>query len=403
MRLPERTLCCPLSDVNRVVIVADDYQFLDTVHGPTAAIVQEWQIANTLERLAELVMVAPLAVVIDLEAPGIDAVAALHLLKSTRSTHLVVLLTGTDRRKLRTAQRLCATAGLEVAGALERPSTLNALSRLVARHASASAPIDVDELKRALIGDELLLHYQPIYTRSDEHWTLCGAEALVRWQHPKRGLLYPGQFLSVAEAGALVGDMTDLVIAAAVQQVRIWHHGGLDLRMSINLPPGLAYDRGFLDRFLEILRRHRVSPERITLEVTEVALAQDLDLMRDILTHLRTHGVSLALDDFGTGHSSLIELSRLPFNEIKIDRTLIRDVPDVPAVSTIIAESINLAHRLRMRACAEGVETHEALEFLREQACDSAQGVLFAPPMSAMDLERVARSRLDEIAMAASE
>ena len=386
---------------NRVVIVADDYQFLDTVHGPSAAIVQEWQVANTLERLAELVVPAPLAVVIDLEAPGLDPVDALQLLETTKATSKIVLLTGTDLRKLANAKRIAENLSLEVAGTLERPLMMSALSRLLARHGESRAPITAEELQRGLREHELLLHYQPILARQTGKWAIRSAEALVRWQHPDRGLLYPGQFLKLAESAGLLGELTDFVFADAMRQAGRWEAQGLELAVDINLSPGLVRDSGFLERFMRALKEYEVSPERITLEVIEAASLQDRELVRDVLTRLRLHGVGLSLDDFGTGYSSLTELCRLPFSEIKVDRTLIHDVPDSRQVSTVVSAIIDLAHRLSIRVCAEGVETEQACEFLKDAGCDSLQGVLFAPPMPAKDVEQLARLQPEMAAVAA--
>jgi EAL domain-containing protein (putative c-di-GMP-specific phosphodiesterase class I) len=375
---------------NRVVIVADDHPFLDTAHGPSAAIVQEWQVANTLDRLAELVIPAPLAVVIDLEAPGLDPVDALSLIESTRVATRIVLLTGTDLRKLANAKRVAETLSLEVAGTLERPLMMSALSRLLARHAESRA-ITAEELQRGLREHELLLHYQPIFSRHAGAWRIRSAEALVRWQHPGRGLLYPGQFLKLAEASGLLGELTDFVFADALRQAGRWEAQGLELAVDINLAPGLVRDSGFLERFMRTLQEYEVSPERITLEVIEAASLQDRELVRDVLTRLRLHGVGLSLDDFGTGYSSLTELCRLPFSEIKIDCTLIHDVPDSRQASTVVSAIIDLAHRLSIRVCAEGVETEQAFDFLKDAGCDSVQGVLFAAAMPAGDVEQLAR------------
>ncbi len=386
---------------NRVVIVADDYQFLDTVHGPSAAIVQEWQVANTLERLAELVVPAPLAVVIDLEAPGFDPIDALQLLETTKATSKIVLLTGIDLRKLVNAKRVAENLSLEVAGTLERPLMMSALARLLARHGESRAPITAEELQRGLHEHELLLHYQPILARQTGQWAIRSAEALVRWQHPDRGLLYPGQFLKLAESSGLLGELTDFVFADAMRQAGRWEAQGLELAVDINLSPGLVRDSGFLERFMRALKEYEVSPERITLEVIEAASLQDRELVRDVLTRLRLHGVGLSLDDFGTGYSSLTELCRLPFSEIKVDRTLIHDVPDSRQASTVVSAIIDLAHRLSIRVCAEGVETEAACEFLKDAGCDSLQGVLFAPPMPAKDVEQLARQQPNMTAVAA--
>lgn len=376
----------------RVLIAAEDYQFLDTVHA-SAALVREWQVANTLERLAALADPAPLAIVVDLEASCFDAIDALELLGSMRVESRIVLLAGSDLRKLANAKRTLSAVGLEVAGTLERPLMMNALSQLLARHAASCVPIEGEDLKRGIAAGELLLHYQPILTRTGEEWRVTGTEALVRWQHPQRGLLYPGQFLKVAESAGLHSPLTDFVMAEAVQQAGAWKRRGLDLTVAINLAPSLVRDLGFVERFMRMLGEHDVAPERISLEVIEAVSPQDRALLREILRRLRLHGVTLSLDDFGTGYSSLTELCRLPFNEIKIDRTLIHDVPEQHQAATITQAIIDLAHRLSMYVCAEGVETEAAFRFLAEAGCDSVQGVLFAAPVNASDIEVLARQR----------
>lgn len=376
---------------NRVLIAAEDYQFLDTVHAFGSTPVQEWQVANTLERLLELVEPAPLAIVVDLEAGCFDAIDVLEMLGSMRVESRIVLLSGSDLRKLANAQRMAAAVGLEVAGTLERPLMMNALARLLARHGADSAPPDADELRRALAAGELLLHYQPILSRSGDGWRTTGTEALVRWQHPERGLLYPGQFLKVAESAGLLAELTDFVITSGVRQAGIWGRQSLDLTVAINLAPALVHDFGFMERLMSALHEHDVAPERITLEVIEAASPLDRALLREVLSRLRLHGVTLSLDDFGTGASSLTELCRLPFNEIKIDRTLIHGVPEQRESSTVTAAIIDLAHRLSMRVCAEGVETDEAFRFLADAGCDSVQGVLFAAPVEASEIEALAR------------
>ncbi|HEY4644734.1 MAG TPA: EAL domain-containing protein, partial [Steroidobacteraceae bacterium] len=195
---------------------------------------------------------------------------------------------------------------------------------------------------------------------------------------------------------------TDFVIAEAVRQAGLWEAAGLELSVDINLTPSLVRDSGFIERFMRVLKEHETSPERITIEVIEAASLQDRELVREVLTRLRLYGIGLSLDDFGTGYSSLTELCRLPFSELKIDRTLIHDVPDSRQASTIVAAIIELAHRLSIRVCAEGVETDQACEFLKEAGCDSLQGVLFAMPMAAPDLERMAKSRQEAAALAAA-
>ena len=380
---------------NRVLIVAEDYQFLDTLYGAGPAIVHEWHVADSLQRLRELADPAPLAVVIDLQAPGIDSVQALELLANLRIAAQVVLLKGGDMRKLSNALRAATALSLDVAGTLERPLMMSDLSKLLARHVAASTPIAGEEIQQAISGHELLLHYQPILARQRNRWVIRGVEALIRWQHPRRGLLYPGQFLKVAESAGHLQALTDFVFEAAVRQTGLWQSQGLELTMAINLAPTLVRDGGFVDRFMQTLREHGVPPEHITLELIEAASLKDRELVREVLSRLRLHGVALSLDDFGTGYSSLTELCRLPFNEIKIDRALIQDVPNVREASTVVSAIVALGHRLSMRVCAEGVETHAAFEYLAEAGCDTMQGVLFAQPMPAGDVEQLLARGVD--------
>ena len=376
---------------NCVLIAAEDYQFLDTVHASGATAVQEWQVANALERLVTLAEDAPLAIVVDLEAACFNAIDVLEMLGSMRVTSRIVLLSGPDLRKLANAQRTAAAVGLEVAGTLERPLMMNTLARLLAREGVDAAPLTAEDMRRELSTDQLLLHYQPVLSRNGNAWKVTGAEALVRWQHPERGLLYPGQFLRLAEGAGLLTALTDFVITSAVEQAGAWGRRGLDLTVAINLAPTLVRDFGFLERFMRVLGEHQVPPERITLEVIEAVSPLDRALLREVLSRMRMHGVTLSLDDFGTGYSSLTELCRLPFNEIKVDRTLIHGVPEQRESSTVTAAIIALAHRLSMRVCAEGVETNEAFRFLAAAGCDSMQGVLFAAPVPAGEFEALAR------------
>ena len=338
----------------------------------------------------ELVEPPPLAIVVDLEAACFNPIDLLEFLGSMQINSRIVLLSGHDLSKLANAQRTAAVVGLNIAGTLERPLALSALARILARDGAEAPPPAPDELRRAIAHGELLLHYQPVLSRSTDAWTVSGTEALVRWQHPERGLLYPGQFLRIAESAGLLGELTDFVIAAAIQQVGLWRRNGLELTVAINLAPALVRDLGFMERFMRELGEHGVPPEAITLEVIEATSPLERALLRDVLGRLRLHGVTLSLDDFGTGHSSLTELCRLPFNEIKIDRTLIHDVPDQRQASTVTSAIIELAHRLSMRVCAEGVETEQAFRFLASAGCDSMQGVLFSPPVAAHELESLA-------------
>lgn len=248
--------------------------------------------------------------------------------------------------------------------------------------------LEEQDLRRALDRAQLCVHYQPKLRITEEDWTLAGIEALLRWDHPDYGLLYPDQFIGLAERHGLIAGFTDFVLQAGIEVLSAWNRSGLPLNLSVNLSSQLVTDRDFPDRMTQFLRVRDVSPEQLTIEITESAALAEPEPARDILARLRQAGIGLSLDDFGTGYSSLTQLYRLPFNEIKIDHTIGIELPEAGAVRMIVRAMIELGHNLGLEVCCEGVENQQALEFLHEAGCDHAQGYFIARPMPAEDLGR---------------
>jgi EAL domain-containing protein (putative c-di-GMP-specific phosphodiesterase class I) len=209
----------------------------------------------------------------------------------------------------------------------------------------------------------------------------------VRWRHPRLGLLYPGEFLPLAEQSGLIVDVTDFVLTDAIRQIGHWRQRGLDLAASVNLSPRLVQDLEFPDRLTRVFREFEVAPEQLTLEVTEAASLDDPELVMDIFTRLRVKGVGLSLDDFGTGTSSLTQLYKMPFSEVKIDGTVISEIATAKPAATIVRAIIDLAHNLSLTVCAEGIETPAVFEFLDQSACDAMQGDFIASAMPAGEIE----------------
>jgi EAL domain-containing protein (putative c-di-GMP-specific phosphodiesterase class I) len=199
--------------------------------------------------------------------------------------------------------------------------------------------------------------------------------------------LLPGQFLPLAEAHGLIGGITDFVLTDAIRQVGHWRARGLNLGVAVNLATRLVKDLEFPDRLTRILREYEVPAEQLTLEVTEAASLYDWDVVMDSFTRLRVRGVGLSLDDFGVGTSSLTQLYKLPFSEVKIDRALIAEVPNNRAASVITRSIIELAHNLSLSACAEGIESTEAFDFLDQAGCDALQGDFISKPIPAAEVE----------------
>jgi EAL domain-containing protein (putative c-di-GMP-specific phosphodiesterase class I) len=243
----------------------------------------------------------------------------------------------------------------------------------------------LDELRAAIGKRELELHYQPKVDLSSGE--VPGVEALVRWQHPTRGLLGPGQFIPLAEHTALMRPLTLLVLDMALAQSRQWREAGLDLSVAVNLSAPDLLDAGLPGAVQELLTRWEVAPQRLNLEVTENVFMADPDRMIDVLTALKHLGVTLSLDDFGTGSSTLSYLKRLPLDELKIDRSFVMAMEDSHADEVIVRSTTELAQRLGLRVVAEGVETAAALGLLERAGCQEAQGYFLQCPVPAAEIQ----------------
>jgi diguanylate cyclase (GGDEF)-like protein len=242
-------------------------------------------------------------------------------------------------------------------------------------------------LRRALTRDELSVHYQPM-VRIDTG-AVVGMEALVRWNHPIRGLLRPSEFLGVAESTGLIVDIGTWLLDAACRQLGDWHRRGYAaLRMSVNVSAHEPAHRHLLYHVAAALAKAQTPADALCIEVTEqVALEQPEDVIRE-LQALRALGVRIALDDFGTGFSSLVHLRRLPVDELKIDASFVQVAVREPSAAAIVTAVTGLARDLRLAVVAEGVETDDQLEAVVERGCRVVQGYLFAAPGSAEEIER---------------
>ncbi len=242
----------------------------------------------------------------------------------------------------------------------------------------------VADLRRAIERDELLLYYQPQANVRDG--ALYGVEALVRWNHPERGLLAPTAFIPLAEETRLIGPLTQWVIRAALRQLAEWQAIGIDVRVAVNLSAHDIHDVAFPDRLAGLLAESGVAPDRLELEITEGILLADPRRARESLLRLRTLGIGIAIDDFGTGYSSLNYLQRLPVDELKIDRSFVGDMASEEGARAIVRAVIDLADDLGLRVVAEGVEDLATWEVLAALGCDAAQGYYFSPPLPAAEL-----------------
>lgn len=243
------------------------------------------------------------------------------------------------------------------------------------------------ELRQAIHSGQLRLHYQAKVDALSGR--LVGAEALVRWQHPERGLVPPGRFIPLAEECGLIGPLTDWVLHAACTSLRRWSDLGLPTPpLSVNLPASSIADARLLDQLDSLMKHYRLHPSSLTLELTETMVMRDVAGAIGVMESLRAMGFGLSLDDFGTGYSSLSRLKRLPMSELKIDRAFIVDVTRGGRDSALATAVITLGRELGMQVVAEGVETLEQSDFLISRGCVLQQGYLFSKPVPEDEFER---------------
>jgi len=235
-------------------------------------------------------------------------------------------------------------------------------------------------LRRAMERQEFALHYQPIINlRTGE---ITGAEALLRWTHPTRGLVSPAQFIPVAEDCGLILPIGKWVLSEACKQARAWTDGGLPLAtMAVNISAMEFRNESFLEAVLTILGDTGLDPKSLELELTESVLMKRPEITEAILKKLRSRGVQVAVDDFGTGYSSLSYLNKFPIDALKIDQSFVRQLTTTPDDTAIVVAVISMARSLKLRVIAEGVETQEELAFLQAHQCEEAQGYYFSRPL----------------------
>jgi EAL domain-containing protein (putative c-di-GMP-specific phosphodiesterase class I) len=240
-------------------------------------------------------------------------------------------------------------------------------------------------LRTALEQGQFELYYQPIAKTNSG--TIVGAEALIRWNHPEHGLVLPGEFISLAEETGLIAPLSEWVLQTACRQGRKWMESGLGpLRVAVNISAHQFLQQDMAAVVTRILKESRFDPNLLELEITESAALRNAELTQDVLRRLVDMGIRISIDDFGTGYSSLTYLKQFPIQAVKIDRSFVRDLVTDQNDAVIATAIINMAHILDLNVVAEGVETQDQLDFIKDKGCDEFQGYLLAKPMPASAL-----------------
>ncbi|MBU8905135.1 sensor domain-containing protein [Desertibacillus haloalkaliphilus] len=268
-------------------------------------------------------------------------------------------------------------------------NTYQVYTSVMNRNLLKKLQIEMD-LRKALRNDEFILYYQPQLDLRNQK--ICGVEALIRWQHPTKGFISPGEFIPVAEDTGLVVPLGEWVLKHACEQVKCWEDAGItDLRVSVNIATTHFQRRDFVEMVEAILAETGVEGKSLELEITENSLMEYSTETTTILKRLNQLGIRISIDDFGTGYSSLAYLKKFPISTLKIDQSFVRDLTTDFDDRAIVTTIINLAKNLRLKVIAEGVETNEALDFLTGEGCDEMQGYLFSKPVAADEAKRLIR------------
>lgn len=382
----------------RLLILDDDSDVASVIRTIAEASGADARVATDADEFFDQVdAFDPTHVTVDLIMPNVDGIEVLRRLGDRAYDGVVIIASGLDRRVLASARRSAAEHGLRIAGFLPKPfkaADLRAMLTERPDRALGSTGAAPDPDRHSLLTDALrpegiaaaieqrAIHvaFQPKLHLEDG--ALAGFEALARWTHPRLGAIRPDLFIAAAEAAGRIDDVTFQVFDSALAWFATHASDTPETRLSLNLSARSLVHVAWADDVAELCDRYEVPPSRVILELTETNTAQDQRTALDVLTRLRIKGFPLSIDDFGTGHSTLVQLARQPFSELKIDQAFVRDLQDSQEAQSIVRAVLGLAHALGLSVTAEGVEDAGALAFLRTVGCDQAQGFHIARPLA---------------------
>ena len=377
---------------NKLLIMDDDLDVSTFFRDVAESLGFDVRVLNDSSYFVDTVAaISPDLIILDLQMPKHDGIELLRRLGDAGCDATIFIASGLETRVLKTAEQLGRSLGLSIAGTFCKPIEPSTLKALLKAHRHEERAFTADELSYAIETGQLVVHYLPKVTRKPGGaWVVDGVEALVRWQHETHGLVYPGEFVPLAEQSGLIVRLTDYVFRAAMDQARVWFSNGIFFELGLNLSTDFLTDLEFPDRLVSLIREKGLTPPMISLELTEASGLADPELTMDILARLRVKQINLCLDDFGVGHSSLTQLYKMPFNEVKLDNAFVRDLHDNEGARHMVEGLVYLIHKLDMLACAEGVEDEATFRLLEEIGCDRIQGHHIGPALPARELKVVA-------------
>jgi EAL domain-containing protein (putative c-di-GMP-specific phosphodiesterase class I) len=381
-----------MSPANRLLILDDDPDVAKTI----SAVAQK--IGFSVKACSEPLLFfetldtwQPTHIALDLVMPTMDGIEVLERLALLNNTTQIILTSGVGSKVLESARNSALNHGLPLAGILPKPFRpvllRELLLRPVAKISTARSKnkdythsINEFDISRALNNDELEIHYQPKLDLTTKK--VAALEALIRWQHPEHGMIYPDVFIPSAERMGQIDQITNWVLRRSFNWFKTLDKS-CGIKLEINLSASSLRKARLVEELVELSDECGIDRSSIILEITESSALLDYRIGTDVLTRLRLKGFELAIDDFGTGYSTLTQLANLPFSELKIDKTFILPLLRSSEARKIVESTVTLAAELGITSVAEGVENMETMQFLRRIGCQMAQGYYIAKPMPA--------------------
>jgi len=326
-------------------------------------------------------------IISDLDMPGMDGMEFIRRVGQAKTPISIILASSLGGAMIASVAAMAEAYGIKLLGAVEKPLTLGKLAPLVELHKSAqSAPnrlagptFTLDEMAAGLKNDE----FEPFFQPKIEFATglIAGVEALARWRHGQQGIVAPSAFIKPLEDNGLIDELTWVMLRKASAFCSAWRATGADAKVSVNLSIKSLDDMAIADRVTEIVRSEDLAPRHMVLEVTESAATMDVGKALESFARLRMRGFGLSIDDYGTGYSSMQQLARIAFTELKIDQSFVINASKQHSARAMVESSVEMAKKLNITSVAEGVETQADFDLLRALRCDVAQGYFIARPM----------------------
>jgi EAL domain-containing protein (putative c-di-GMP-specific phosphodiesterase class I) len=355
---------------SRILEAADGKQALEILRGPE---------------------VKPVDVVLcDLSMPEMDGMEFLRHLGGEHPDTSIIIVSALDGALITSVEKMTLAYGLRLLGAVEKPITLARLDGLISQHGTAQPKakrvtgggpsFSLEDILQGVHGKQFEPYFQPKVEITTGRIT--GAEALARWIHPVHGVVAPYAFINPLEQAGKIDELTFIMLGKSATACSLLHEKGHAITVSVNLSLSSLADTTLADRITRMVRNAGIGPEQIVLEITESAAMTEVAPALENLARLRMHGFGLSIDDYGTGYSSMQQLTRIAFSELKIDQSFVKDFAAKQSLRIVVESSIEMAHKLGVKSVAEGVETQQDFDMLKNMGCDTAQGYFIAKPMN---------------------